>query len=76
MNENYSWFKENYTKLQQKYGDCFLVIKNKAVIGQYQTYGEAVHITKKTEKLGTFIVQECHSTGKIYQVCIASMNFS
>lgn len=76
MLEDFNWFQENYEKLQKEYGDCFIVIKNKSVIGTFETYADAVCETKKNERLGTFIVQECHSSGGIYHACIASTNFS
>ncbi len=76
MREDYQWFQENYSDLQEKYGDCFLAIKGKRVIGTYETYGDAVRSTEEVETLGTFIIQECHKQGSVYQACIASMNFS
>lgn len=76
MDADFRWFIENYKALQEKYGDCFLAIKDSTVLGSYGSYGEAVRETEKTEELGTFIVQECQSQGAMYQACIASMNFS
>ena len=75
MNEDYKWFEENYLELSKTYGDSFLVIKNKRVIGVYDSYGSGVSETRKTELLGTFIVQKCQANGEIFQCCIASMNF-
>lgn len=76
MNENYKWFVEEYDTLCHKYGNSFLAIKNKTVLCSYETYAEAVKETRKTEELGTFIVQECRASGEMYQCCISSMNFS
>lgn len=76
MNENYNWFVAQYDELRQLYGDSFIVIKNKKVLSVYSTYAEAVHETKKTEELGTFIVQECKKSGEMFQCRIASMNFA
>ncbi len=75
MSEDFKWFKENYADFQKKYGNAFLAIKNKKIIGVYLTYAEGVHETMKTEELGTFIVQECNQTCDAYNCCIASMNF-
>ncbi len=76
MKEDYQWFQENYANLQEKYGDCLLAIKGKRVIGTYETYGDAVRDTEKTEALGTFIIQECRRQEPIFQAHIASMSFS
>lgn len=75
MKEDFKWFEENYQDLQLQYGDSFLAIKNKKVIGVYNSYGEGVRETEKTETLGTFIIQECSRDNIAYMACIASMNF-
>ena len=74
-NEDFEWFIENYSKFQKEYGNAFIVIKDKNVLGVYSSYAEGVRITSQTEELGTFIVQECASTYEAYQCSIASLNF-
>lgn len=76
MNEDFEWFEEHYQEFQSEYGNAFLAIKNKQVIGVYGSYGDGVRETQKTEPLGTFIVQECNKNHIAYTCCIASMNFS
>ena len=76
MREDFEWFENHYEEFQGKYGNAFLVIKNKCVIGVYNSYGEGVREAQKTEALGTFIVQECCRDRVAYSCCIASMNFA
>ena len=76
MNEDFEWFKENYTEFQRIYGNAFIAIKNKQVLGVYKNYAEGVRTTSQTEEMGTFIIQECNQQYKAYQCSIASMNFS
>ena len=59
QDQDYEWFLDHFEELFQKYGHKFLAIKNKAVIGVYDSYGQGVRETEKVEPLGTFIVQEC-----------------
>ena len=59
MSEDFAWFKEHYADFQKKYGESFIAIKNKKILGVYDSYGNGVRETAKTEELGTFIVQEC-----------------
>ena len=75
MSDDFLWFKEHYTEFQSKYGKAFIAIKNKTVLGVYDTYGNGVRETAKTEELGTFIVQECSPAYEAYQCSIASINF-
>jgi len=56
--ENYICFKENLADIFSKYGGSFVVIKDCKIIAAYQSFGQAVSETRKTEQPGTFIVQE------------------
>ena len=56
---DYKWFLENLQNLYKQYGDAYIAIKNKTVLGSYSSYAEGVKTTSKTEPLGTFIVQQC-----------------
>ena len=56
---DFKWFKRNNKKLYAKYGNSYLAIKNKKVLGVFSSYAEGVRETSKTELLGTFIVQHC-----------------
>lgn len=75
MQEDFEWFEEHYEEFQNRYGDAFLAIKNKAIIGVYDSYGNGVRETQKTEPIGSFIIQECRKDKIAYSCCIASMNF-
>ncbi|MDR0519302.1 MAG: hypothetical protein LBG82_04535 [Clostridiales Family XIII bacterium] len=58
---DYDYFINNLASLYQKYGHRFLVIKNEKVIGAYNSFDDAFSETIKTEKLGTFLIQDCVS---------------
>lgn len=75
LREDFDWFVENYEALHEQYGNGFLAIKNKTVLGVYKSYAEGVKETQKTEELGTFIVQECSGSAQAYNSCIASTYF-
>lgn len=76
MSEDFAWFQEHYAEFQKQYGNAFLAIKNKRVLGVYHTYADGVRETAKTEPIGTFIIQECSSHADAYNCYIASMNFA
>jgi len=56
---DYDYFTNNLATLYKQYGRRFLVIKNEQVIGTYNSFDDAFNETTKTEKLGTFLTQEC-----------------
>lgn len=75
MNEDYKWFLEKCYELFDQYGESYVAIKNKTVIGVYQSYADGVKETEKTEVVGTFIIQKCGRDESAYTNYISSMNF-
>ena len=71
QDEDFEWFKDNYDYLFNTYGDSILVIKNRTVLGSYETYKEALDATLETEQIGTFIIQKCDGTESAYTSQIA-----
>lgn len=72
---DFKWFVENLHDLYTQYGDAYIAIKNKTVLGAYSSYADGVLSTMKTEPLGTFIVQKCGADESAYTNYISSMNF-
>lgn len=57
--QDYEWFLQNTVEFYEQYGKKYLAIKNRNIIGIYETFKEALHKTMEKEALGTFIIQEC-----------------
>lgn len=70
MRSDFNWFLNNYNDLYKQYGHKFLAIKDKKIIGVYDSVRQAVDEIK--EPLGTFIVQECNGDSSAYTNSIAS----
>lgn len=75
QNSDFAWFKANYDELSEKYNGKYIAIKDKTVLGDYTSYGEAVRQTELFEKRGTYIVQKCNGKESGYTNYISSMNF-
>jgi hypothetical protein len=75
LENEYQWFLENYNELFKQYGTSFLALKNKSVLGVYQSYAEGVKKTLQNEEPGTFIVQKCNGEKSAYTNYISSMCF-
>lgn len=71
--EDFKWFLDNYDSLFNQYGDCYLVIKNKSIIGKFDSYASGVNETAKSEPLGTFIVQHCNGNETGYTNYISTI---
>lgn len=72
---DYEWFVEHCSELFNQFGNAYVVIKNKCVLGAYPTYADGVNTTLKSEQIGSFIVQLCGKDESAYTNYISSMNF-
>lgn len=59
LNKEFEYYLENQANLAEKYDGRYIVIKNRSVIGDYDTKRDAIETTMKTHMLGTFLVQKC-----------------
>lgn len=75
QNADFNWFVENHKDFYNKYGASFLAIKNKTILGVYDSFASAVKETSIVEELGTFIVQECDPDESSYTCYIAPIIF-
>ena len=56
---DFDYFLENMGAFYAQYGQKFVAVKNKNILGVYNDFDEALENTLKTEELGTFLIQEC-----------------
>lgn len=70
--EDFLWFVENYKSLYEKYGLCYLAVKDKTILGSYDNPRTAVDETCKTYPHGSFIVQLCNGRASGYTNFIAN----
>ena len=73
--EDYRWFLDHYDDLFAQYGDSWLAIKSKQVIGVYSSFQEGITEMEKKEAPGSFIIQHCNGNESGYTDQIVSMNF-
>ncbi|MBA7537739.1 hypothetical protein ES705_30008 [subsurface metagenome] len=72
LEKEFKYYLKNQDELVKKYNGKVIVIKNKKVIGVYDSVAEAVHETSKNEPLGNFLVQKCTPGKKDYTVTLYS----
>ena len=76
QSSDFNWYKEHLEELFNEYGELYIAIKDKKVLGVYRSLREGVSETAKVEELGTFIVQKCGRDESAYTNYISSMDFS
>ena len=60
QNQDYEYFLENMENLYAEHGNKFAAVKNKNILGVYDTFEEALETTMKNEELGTFLIQRIY----------------
>ena len=59
LEKEFQYYLSNQKKLLELYDGKFLVIKDEAVQGAYESQGEAYKNGVEKFKLGTFLIQHC-----------------
>lgn len=67
---DFNWFLNNYDDIYKKYGKKYIVVKDKTILGAYNSVREALDNTN--EELGSYIIQECDGTPSAYTNFVAS----
>jgi hypothetical protein len=67
---DFDFFIEHYQELFKKYGHKFLAIKDKEVLGAYDTVSETIEKLEQTHPVGTYIIQECNGDESAYRTTI------
>ena len=59
LEQEFRYYKKHHHQLYEKHPRKFMVIKGESVIGVYDSELEAYNETKKSHKVGTFLIQHC-----------------
>jgi fibrillarin-like rRNA methylase len=59
QDQDFEYFIQNMGSFYEQYGHKFLAIKNKNILGAYDSFNIALDETLKNNDVGTFIIQEC-----------------
>lgn len=67
---DFDFFIKNYQELYKKYGHCFLAIKNKEILGSYNSVAETIRDLTPNYEVGSYIIQECTGDDTAYRTTI------
>ncbi|MHB1005772.1 MAG: hypothetical protein ACYC3S_09040 [Chloroflexota bacterium] len=59
LKQEFQYYLEHQDELVARYNSKFIVIKDRRVIGAYDSQLEAIRKTQEQHELGTFLVQKC-----------------
>lgn len=66
LEREFKYYLEHQNELVKKYNGKFIVIKNREVIGAFDSELEAIEKTAEKHELGTFLVQKCEPGSQAY----------
>lgn len=67
---DFDFFIENYKDLYKQYGHKFLAIKDKNILGAYDSVPDAIKQLSEKYEIGTYIIQECTGDESAYRTTI------
>jgi hypothetical protein len=59
LNREFDYYITNQKELVKKYKNKFLIIKEQSVIGDYDSFDDALNAAIKKFEVGTFLIQHC-----------------
>ena len=70
---DFDFFIDNFDALFEKYGRCYLAIKDREILGQFSSAAEAVDHLSGEYDPGTYIVQKCFGDKRSYTATITRL---
>lgn len=70
---DFKWFKGEMADLFTNLGRCHVIVRNKEVIGVYDTFKDAISKATSLYDDGTYIVQEVGPDDSVYMVKIPAL---
>lgn len=72
LRSDFDYFINHYQEIYDNYGHKFIAIRNKTILGSFDTELDAINEVSKEYPLGEFIVQECNDNESGYTNYISS----
>ncbi len=66
LENEFKFYLENQSELVKKYNGKYIVIKNREIIGVFDSEIEAIEKTSIDHELGTFLIQKCEPGNESY----------
>ena len=66
LEKEFKYYIDNQEELVKKYNGKFLVIKEREILGAYDSEMMAFEETQKEHELGTFLIQKCEPGNESY----------
>ena len=66
LDKEFQYYLDNQSEFVKKYNGRFIVLIGKEVVGNYESYEQALFGSMKKYELGTFLIQECTEGEEAY----------
>ncbi len=68
LEREFIFFNNKLEELKKDYLNKYIVIKGEKILGVYDDFDEAMEKTKKTEEIGTFLIQKVEENPNAYTI--------
>lgn len=66
LEKEFKYYIDNQSELLKKYNGRFIAIVGNEVVGNYDSFEDAVEKTSQKYTIGTFLIQECSEGDSAY----------
>jgi len=66
LDKEFQYYLDHQSELVKKYNGRFIVVIGEEVVGDYESYEQALFESMKQYELGTFLIQECTEGDEAY----------
>ena len=73
MHADFEYYKENLADFYQRYGKCWIAIRNQEILGTFSEPMEAIRSLKPRYDIGEFSVQRVDEDESAYTIKIAGV---
>ena len=72
--QDFDFFLDHYNEFFQRYGTCFIAIRDGRVLGTYSSAREAAYNLNPDYPVGSYILQECNGEENAYTTRIMGVS--
>ena len=75
LDKEFQYYLDNQREFVKKYNGRFIVLIGKEVVGNYESYEQALFKSIKNYELGSFLIQECTEGEEAYTQCLVNVRY-
>ena len=75
LDKEFQYYLDNQGELVKKINGRFIVIIGEDIVGNHESYEQALFKSMKNYELGSFLIQECTEGEEAYTQCLVNVRY-